>query len=103
MTYHTACAPKYDTSRMGAGMWGHRWSWLRWICAKCGLFKQHHSHPRPAVQKNPFRRQLLLEELEQRDLPSTITVTTLTDGPGVYTGGASPTDTTLRGAIFNAA
>jgi hypothetical protein len=41
--------------------------------------------------------------LEDRALPSTITVLTTADGAGVFTPGASPTDTTLRGAIANAA
>jgi hypothetical protein len=42
------------------------------------------------------------EVLEDRRLLATITVTTNADGAGVFTPGANPTDTTLRGAIANA-
>jgi hypothetical protein len=43
-----------------------------------------------------------VEPLEDRLAPATITVLTTGDGSGVFTGGANPTDTTLRGAIANA-
>jgi hypothetical protein len=51
----------------------------------------------PAVSSRPR-----LEQLEDRSLPSTLTVTTLADGLGSFNP-QTHTDTTLRGAISNAA
>jgi hypothetical protein len=48
------------------------------------------------------REALTLEHLEDRCLPSTITVLTNADNNGIFVGGPNPTDTTLRGALANA-
>lgn len=70
-----------------------RVSWWRWLYGK----------PGPALSRRQPRRQpgprLTVEGLEQREVPATLIVTTLQDGPGEFKPGQ---DTTLRGAIAEA-
>jgi len=60
----------------------------------------------PARITVPRRREdrtlLSVEQLESRLSPAVITVLTNADNTGVFTPGANPTDTTLRGAIASA-
>ncbi len=53
--------------------------------------------------RRPHSSGLRFEALEDRTLLSTITVLGSADGPGVFSPGPNPTDTTLRGALANAA
>src|SRR5262245_35055665 len=68
-------------------------SWWRWLVGKPGLGL---AGRRP--QRQPGSH-LTVEQLEHRDVPSTLMVTTTKDGPGEFTPGH---DSTLRGAIAHA-
>src|SRR5262245_1649699 len=54
------------------------------------------------IRKQLARFRPRLEALEDRALPSTITVLTTADGPGVFNAGPNPFASTLRGAIAHA-
>src|SRR5262245_3070896 len=68
-------------------------SWWRWLVGKPGLGLAGRRLQRE------LRSRLTVEQLEHRDVPSTLMVTTTKDGPGEFTPGH---DSTLRGAIAHA-